>query len=471
MLVDAELESRLSAIVGAEFVRTDAGAMEPWLTDWRGRYTGRARAVVFPASTEQVAEVVRLCAEQDIPMVPQGGNTGLCGGGTPLDDGVSVVINVSRMKTIRRVDAAAYTMIAEAGTTLADVQRAAAEAGRLFPLSLAAEGSCEIGGNVSTNAGGVQVLRYGNMRDLVLGIEVVLPDGRIWHGLRTLRKDNTGYDLKQLFIGAEGTLGIVTAVALKLYAQPSARSTAWVQVASPDAALSLLGRLRDSCGDRLTAFELIGYEALGLVLHHMPDVRAPLQGEQPWAVLVELADAGCEDELRGRLEAALESVMETGMVQDAVIAQNTAQAKALWALREAIPEAQKREGVSVKHDIALPLDRVGAFLQRAGDALEAYWPGVRIAVFGHLGDGNLHYNLSCSAAEENQLLLERSGVLNRIVYDIVDALNGTISAEHGLGQLKREEIRRYRSELELEMMGAIKRTLDPRGLMNPGKLI
>ncbi|AUN95149.1 FAD-binding oxidoreductase [Pseudazoarcus pumilus] len=468
---DANVISALADALGESQVIVDEAAQAQWLTDWRGRYRGQALAVVFPQNTGEVAAAVRICAQAGVAMVPQGGNTGLCGGATPTGEQRSVVINLSHMKRVLAVDTANDTLTVEAGCTLATVQQVAADNGRLFPLSLASEGSCEVGGNLSTNAGGVQVLRYGNMRELVLGVEVVLSDGRIWDGLRALRKDNTGYDLKQLFIGAEGTLGIVTAMVLKLFPAPRARATAWVAVPGPAAAVALLRAVQGACGDRVTAFEIVGREALELVLRHIPDTRAPFGQVGEWAVLLELSDTGEGEALDALLEAALADGFETGLVEDAVIASSVAQARALWALRENISEAQRLEGVSIKHDIAVPVSRVGEFLERAGRALCERWPDTRIVAFGHIGDGNLHYNLSKADALANRDFIERTPEINRVVHDLVDALGGSISAEHGLGQLKREEITRYRSVVELEMMRALKRTFDPQGLMNPGKVV
>ena len=466
-----ELVGALAGVVGAPHVIYDVAGMAPYLTDWRGRYTGRAIAVVKPGNTREVADVVRLCASANVSMVPQGGNTGLCGGATPLTDGDSVVISMARMNRIRTVDAANNALVAEAGCTLAAVQQAAEAAGRLFPLSLASEGSCLVGGNISTNAGGVQVLRYGNMRELVLGIEAVLPDGRIWDGLRALRKDNTGYDLKQLFIGAEGTLGIVTAAALKLFPRARTTATAWVAVADPEAAVALLALLRDRCGERVNAFELVGRSALELVLRHVPAMRAPLAGARDWHVLVELTDALDSAALDDTLERAIAAAIESGLVVDGAIASSLAQARALWALRENISEAQKIEGVSIKHDISVPVSCIPEFLLRAREALTSIWPDVRIVAFGHIGDGNLHYNLSKPGAVDNAGFVARTGEVNRIVHDLVVALNGSISAEHGIGQLKRNENARYKSDVELDLMRTVKRALDPRGLMNPGKVV
>jgi len=466
-----DLLTSLVAAVGEPHVLTDVVDMAPHLTDWRGRYTGSALAVVKPGSTAEVAAVVRACAAANVAMVPQGGNTGLCGGATPLVEGASVVINLSRLNRIRSIDALNDTIVVEAGCTLSALQEAAAAADRLFPLSLASEGSCEIGGNLSTNAGGVHVLRYGNMRELVLGLEVVLPDGRVWDGLRGLRKDNTGYDLKQLFVGAEGTLGIITAAVLKLFPRPRIHGTAWVSVASPAAAVALLGQLRQHCGDRVAAFEIVGRSAIQLVLKHIPGVRPPLEGDPEWSVLIELEDAAQDSALDDLLERELGEAVDAGIVLDAVLATSLSQAEALWALRENISEAQRVEGVSIKHDISVPVSRIPEFIERADAALLHVWRDIRIVTFGHIGDGNLHYNLSKPDALQNAHFIDRTLEVNRIVHDLVAELGGSISAEHGLGQLKRVEIVRYKSEVELDLMRTIKRGLDPAGLMNPGKVV
>ncbi|ATE59252.1 FAD-binding oxidoreductase [Thauera sinica] len=462
---------RLVGAVGRAAVVTAPADMAPHLQDWRGRYRGAALAVVRPASTDEVAAVVRICAEEGVPIVPQGGNTGLCGGATPLADGRSVVVSLSRMNRIRSVDADNAALCVEAGCTLAEVQAAASAVGRFFPLSLASEGSCQIGGNLSTNAGGVQVLRYGNARDLALGLEVVLPDGRVWDGLRALRKDNTGYDLKHLFIGAEGTLGIITAAVLKLFPAPDQSRIAWAAVPDAAAAVALLGRLREDCGDRITAFEIIGREALELVLRHIPGARPPLPDSGPWAVLIEAADRLRGGALEDAFDGALADAVAAGVARDVVVAGTLAQARALWSLRDNISEAQRIEGISIKHDISVPVSRIPAFLEQADAALRAVWPDVRIVAFGHIGDGNLHYNLSKSAAQDNPEFIASTPRVNAIVHDLVVRLGGSISAEHGLGQLKRDEIRRYKSAVELDMMMAVKRAFDPRGLMNPGKVI
>jgi FAD/FMN-containing dehydrogenase len=461
------LIDELRRLLGERHVLIAAGDVAPYCTDWRGRYTGSAQCVALPGSTEEVAAVVRACAAAGVAVVPQGGNTGLCGGATPL--GGEVVVNLRRMNCIRAVDADNNSMTVDAGCTLQAVQEAAAEADRLFPLSLAAEGSATIGGNLSTNAGGVQVLRYGNARELTLGLEVVLADGRIWDGLRALRKDNTGYDLKHLFIGAEGTLGLITAATLKLFPRPRMHATAWVAVPDPAAAVRLLGRLRDAAGDNVTAFEIVGRPALDLVLKHIPNARDPLLGKPAWQVLIELS--GSRDDLSATLEQALEAAAEDGIVDDAVLAASGAQTVALWALRENVSEAQKIEGVSIKHDIAVPVSRIAEFIARADAALQAAFPQVRIVCFGHIGDGNLHYNQSRPDAQSNTEFIAQTGAVNRIVHDLVHELGGSISAEHGLGQLKREEVLRYKSATEMDMMRAVKQALDPRGLMNPGKLL
>ena len=461
------LIAELTGLLGERYVLTAADDVGPYCTDWRGRYSGSALCVALPGNTDEVAAVVRACAAAEVPMVPQGGNTGLCGGATPV--GGEVVVNLRRLNRIRGIDADNNSITVEAGCTLHAVQEAAKAADRLFPLSLAAEGSATIGGNLATNAGGVQVLRYGNARELTLGIEVVLADGRIWNGLRALRKDNTGYDLKHLFIGAEGTLGLITAATLKLFPLPRAQATAWVAVPDPAAAVSLLGRLRDAAGDNVTAFEIVGRAGLELVLRHIPNARDPLPGKPAWQVLIELS--GARDDLSATLEQALQEAAADGLVDDAALAASEAQTAALWALRENVSEAQKIEGVSIKHDIAVPVSRIAEFIARADLALAAAFPAVRIVCFGHIGDGNLHYNQSKPDAQSNSEFIEQTEAVNRIVHDLVHQLGGSISAEHGLGQLKREEVLRYKSETEMGLMRAVKQALDPRGLMNPGKLL
>ena len=445
----------LRAVVGDKNVLAGGRDTEPYVTDWRKQYGAPAECVVRPASTAEVAAAVRLCAEAGVAIVPQGGNTGLVGGSVPTGTRREIVLSLSRMNRVRRIDPLNDTITVEAGCVLAQVQRAAAEAGRLFPLSLAAEGSCQIGGNLSTNAGGVNVLRYGNARDQVLGLEAVLPDGRIWDGLRALRKDNTGYDLKQLFIGAEGTLGVITAAVLRLHPKPTASVATWIEVASPQKAVELLARLRGACGDRLTAFELLSRTCIDAVLAHRPGTRDPLPGAT-WNVLAQFDDSGTQHALEELVQGAL------GEEAGAVIAKSESEAAALWAIRECVPEAQF---ANVKHDVSVAVSRIPELIERAGEALRALAPQAPIFCFGHVGDGNLHYNVGDKA------LLARRAEVNHAVYEAVAALGGSISAEHGLGQLKREEITRHKDPLELELMRAVKKALDPRGLMNPGKVL
>ena len=440
----------LRDIVGAAHVLTASQDTRPYFTDWRRQYTGSAECVVRPASTAEVARVVELCAAHGVAIVPQGGNTGLSGGSVPTGKGREIVLALGRMNRIRELDRLNDTITVEAGCVLANVQRAADEAGRLFALSLAAEGSCQIGGNLSTNAGGVNVLRYGTAREQVLGLEVVLPDGRIWNALRGLRKDNTGYDLKQLFLGAEGTLGIITAAVLRLHPKPSASATAWIALASAAAAMELL------------AFLHLSRNCVEAVLAFAPGMQDPLARPHPWYVLVEIADSGEEQALRERVERALMDAAERGALADAALAQSGEQARALWRIRETVPEAQF---TNVKHDVAVPISKTADFIERATERLAARYPDVRIYAFGHVGDGNIHYNVG-----PERLVAERAAV-NRIVYDTVAELGGSISAEHGLGQLKRDEIRAHKSPLELELMRRLKQTLDPQGLMNPGKVL
>jgi FAD/FMN-containing dehydrogenase len=449
------LQQRLADIVGAPNVLTAPEDTKPYFTDWRRQYFARAECVVRPASTGEVSRVVALCARENIAIVPQGGNTGLVGGSVPSGSGREVVIALARMNRIRTLDPLNDTVTTEAGCVLAAVQRAADDAGRLFPLSLAAEGSCQIGGNLSTNAGGVNVLRYGNAREQVLGLEVVLPDGRVWDGLRGLRKDNTGYDLKQVFVGAEGTLGIITAAVLRLYPKPTASATAWIALESPQAAVELLARLRSRIGERVSAFELVSRTCLQAVLRHVRELRDPLPTAHAWYVLAQFDDSGTSAELEERLAAVLAG-------REAVLAQSAEQARSLWRLRESIPEAQF---ANVKHDISMPISRIPGFVASAGRALAAKFPDLEVFCFGHVGDGNLHYNVG------PQRLLQNRELVNRVVYDAVAALDGSISAEHGLGQLKREAIRAHKSALELELMRKLKTALDPKGLMNPGKVL
>ena len=459
------LIATLAGIVGPQYILFASAELAPYLTDWRGRYRGAAQCVVRPGNAAEVAAVVRACVAAGAPIVPQGGNTSLCGAATPDGEGGAVLVSLSRLNRIVAVDPQNNTISVEAGCTLAAVQEAARAADRLFPLALAAEGSCQIGGNLSTNAGGVQVLRYGNTRELTLGLEVVLPSGEIWDGLRGLRKDNTGYDLKQLFIGAEGTLGIITAAVLKLFPLPKTQTACWLNVASPSAAVDLLSRAKTAFDAQLTAFELISEPALGLVVQHIPATARPT-ANSPWYVLAEFSAAD-----PAAVERWLAERLDAGEVADGALAASQAQAAKLWVLRENISEAQKIEGISIKHDVAVPVSAIPVFLERADAALAVAFPGIRVVAFGHVGDGNLHYNLSKPDAQENATFIAAQPAVNRIVHDLVHALGGSISAEHGIGQLKREEILRYKSPVEMALMRLIKQAIDPRGLMNPGKVV
>ena len=469
---DSQLIDQLRTIVGPQGLLTDKSDVEPYVQDWRGIYVGETAVVVRPASTEEVAAVVKACGQSGTPVVPQGGNTGMCMASVPRAGRNEIVLSLGRMNRIRDVDALNNTLTAEAGVVLANIQQAAADVDRLFPLSLGAEGSCTIGGNLSTNAGGVNVLRYGNTRDLVLGLEVVLPDGRVWNGLRSLRKDNTGYDLKQLFVGAEGTLGIITAAVLKLFPRPSASATAWAAVKGPDAALELLALLRHHCGDRINAFELISRPCVELVLRHVPGTRDPLTTAHEWYVLTELADSQPGEKLRQELETALQDALESGLVVDATIAESGAQSLAIWRIRETIPEAARGEsGMLYRHDISIAVSAVPDFVREAGRALENRFPGAQVICFGHLGDGNLHYNAFIPGRSRSDAAAREAHDVTDLIYDIVHRFGGSFSAEHGIGLAKVNELVRYKDPVEVDLMRTIKRTLDPNGLMNPGKVL
>ncbi|MCL2075057.1 MAG: FAD-binding oxidoreductase [Betaproteobacteria bacterium] len=462
------LPDTLAAIVGGANVLVDPAELAPFLTDWRGRYQGRARALVRPGNTEEVAAVVRACLSARIPIVPQGGNTGLCGGATPDESGDAVMLQLRRMNRARALDLENNVLIAEAGCTLLEAQAAARNAGRLFPLSLASEGSCQIGGNLATNAGGVRALRYGVMRDLTLGVEAILPDGKIWSGLHTLRKNNAGYDLSNLLIGSEGTLGIFTAAALKLYPLPQKTMTCWLGLASPEAAIVLLDKVQAAFDSRLVAFEMICPLAGELMRRHFPELSLPL--DAPWSVLCELSDCSHASDLTAA-ETLFAECLAAGELSGAALSRSLREQEAFWRRRECISEAQKQEGDSIKHDIALPISRVAEFLRRIKPLLNERFPGIRHTAYGHLGDGNLHFNLSMPDAAENERLLDNEALVNRIVYDCVDELGGSISAEHGIGQLKREMLCRYKSAAALSAMRIVKTALDPRGIMNPGKVL
>ena len=457
--------------MGPAFVLSNAADMQAYLTDWRGRFTGAALAVVKPASTTEVAQIVMLCRAHGVPLVPQGGNTGLVLGSVPDASGDAIVLSLTRLNRIRAVDTINNTITVEAGVILQNLQQAAADAGRLFPLSLAAEGSCTIGGNLSTNAGGTAVLRYGNTRELCLGLEVVTADGQIWDGLRGLRKDNTGYDLRDLYIGAEGTLGIITAAVMKLFAQPAAELTALVALQTTEQALALLSLAQGRCGAALTGFELMSDFCLQLVVQHFPQMRLPLAQSAPQYVLLQISDSESTAHASALLESLMASALEAGMIDDAVVANSIAQSRAIWMLREHIPLAQAAEGKNLKHDVSLPISAIGAFIATTDALLQARFPGCRMVTFGHLGDGNLHYNVSPPLTTRDVIFLEQQSAVARVVHDSVATFGGSISAEHGVGAMKREELLRYKSPVEIGLMRAIKQTLDPLNLMNPGKVL
>ena len=467
----AELPGALRQIVGAAHVLTE-GDLIAYERDWRQRERGRALAVALPASAAEVAAVLRVSAAHGATVVPQGGNTGLSVGGVPDGSGRQVLLSLRRMAQVRAIDAANLAITAEAGCILQNLQGAAREAGFLFPLSLAAEGSCTIGGNLATNAGGTQVLRYGNARELCLGLEVVTPQGEIWDGLTGLRKDNTGYDLRDLFIGSEGTLGVITAATFKLYPLPAATLTAWAAVPSMQAAVDLLGLAHQRLGAGLTGFEVMSQFALSLVDKHYPRLRAPLARGTPWCVLLENADHESEAHARAQLERLLQAALQAGCVTDAVVAESLAQARGLWEIRESIPLAQADEGLNIKHDISVPVSRIPAFVAETGALLAREIPGVRLVEFGHLGDGNLHYNVQVpEGADAARFLQEQEERVNTLVFDAVARHGGSISAEHGIGGLKAAKLPRYKSPVALGLMRAIKQAIDPQGLMNPGRVL
>lgn len=468
MTPDPQTRARLLEIVGPQGFSEDPQEIAPHLVEWRSKYHGHATLLLKPRTTEEVSRVLALCNETRTPLVPQGGNTGLVGGQIPLHG--EILLSLSRLDRIRRIDRADMSLVAEAGVVLAKVQEAALDNDCCFPLSLASEGSCTVGGNLSTNAGGVNVLRYGMARAQVLGLEVVLADGRVLDLLRTLRKDNTGYDLKQLFIGAEGTLGVITAAALRLFPKPTLHETAFIAVPSPDAAVSLLHRLEDATGGLLSAFELMSRRGIEFVLAHMPGTQDPLAAPSPWYVLAEAAGSSALP-LKTLMENAIAAAIEDGLVSDAAIAASDAQRRALWRLREDMSEAQKFEGASIKHDIAVPVDRVPAFLAEGIAAVETLVPGVRPVPFGHLGDGNIHFNFSVPKGGDNAAFLARWDEVSRAVHDMVNAYAGSISAEHGVGVMKRGEIARYKSAAEMDTMRLLKRSFDPNNILNPGKVV
>ena len=469
------LTDTLRQICGAAHVLTHEDPstdLSAWELDWRKRIRGRALAVVRPGSTSEVAAVVKACAASKTSIVPQGGNTGLVVGGVPDASGTQIVLSLGRMQAVRAIDPANLTITVEAGCVLQNLQAAAEAAGFLFPLSLGAEGSCTIGGNLGTNAGGTQVLRYGNTRELCLGLEVVNAQGEIWHGLTGLRKDNTGYDLRNLMIGSEGTLGVITAATLKLYPQPAAQLTAWAAVPSMQAAVDLLGLAHQRLGPGLTGFEVMGQFALSLVDKHYPQLRVPLWKETPWCVLLENSDSENEAHARGQFESLLEAALDAGCVTDAVVAENLTQARGLWHIRESITLAQAEEGLNIKHDISIPVSRIPDFVTETDALLAQHIPGVRLVDFGHLGDGNLHYNVQVPEGADGQAFLrDCEDQVNTLVFDQVKRFNGSISAEHGVGELKVGKLPLYKDPTALAMMRAVKKALDPHNIMNPGRVL
>jgi FAD/FMN-containing dehydrogenase len=460
------LLARLKDIVGEGGWIDEESALEPHVTEWRDRVRGRTPLVVFPRSVSQVADIVRACSHAGVALVPQGGNTGMCAGAVPDTSGEQVVINLARMNRIVEVDARDDSIIAEAGCVLADLQSAAAGAGRYLPLSLGGEGSCQVGGNVATNAGGINVLKYGNTRELVLGLEVVLADGRVWDGIRTLRKDNAGYDLKQLFIGSEGTLGIITAVALRLFPPPGPLTTALLALPSAADAVTVLGRLRVALGQGIEAFELISARAVELVERHIPDVLFPAAERSAWYVLTDIAAGESSD----TVETVLATVLEDGLARDAIIAKNDAERSRLWRIRHSISEAERREGPGIKLDVSVPVGKMDVFLDRVADRLADEVPQAVPVVFGHVGDGNLHYNAHTADASPESVAAVREA-METVVYEVVTELRGSISAEHGIGVLKREALQSYGDPVRLSLMRTLKQALDPENLLNPGKVI
>jgi FAD/FMN-containing dehydrogenase len=463
--------AQLRGICGHAHVLTE-GDLSAWEIDWRKRSHGKALAVVRPSNTDEVARIVKACLAAKVSLVPQGGNTGLVVGSTPDESGSQLVLSLQRLRAVREIDAANLTITVEAGCVLQHLQEAALQAGFLFPLSLAAEGSCTIGGNLASNAGGTQVLRYGNARDLCLGLEVVTAAGEIWHGLSGLRKDNTGYDLRDLYIGSEGTLGVITAATLKLYPLPAASLTAWAAVASVDEAVALLGLAQQHLGANLTGFEVMGQFALSLVVKHFAQLKVPFHDSAAFGVLLECSDQESEAHARVQFERLLEAALAKGCVSDAVIAESLAQAKQLWHVRESIPLAQAEEGLNIKHDISVPVSRIPEFVRSTDTLLRQALPGVRLVNFGHLGDGNLHYNVQAPAGDDAAAFLsEHEDEVNTLVFDAVQRFGGSISAEHGVGTLKVSKLEHHKSPVALSLMRAIKTALDPHNLMNPGKLL
>jgi FAD/FMN-containing dehydrogenase len=468
---DQSLLSGLAAAAGADALITDPERTAPLLRDHRAQYRGHALAVLAPADVAAVSRVLAYCNDQRIGVVPQGGNTSYCGGATPDASSSQVLLSLTRLDRIRAVDTANYTLTAEAGCVLADLQKAAAAQDRYLPLSLGSEGSCRLGGNLSTNAGGLNVIRYGMARELVLGLEVVLPDGRVLETLTGLRKDNTGYDIKSLFLGAEGTLGVITAACLKLYPALRTHATAFVAVSDPAAAVSLLGALRAASGDNVSSFELIPRIGVDLTVKHIPGVVDPLSMPSAWYVLCELSSARANDTLGALLQETLEHALSAGWISDAAVAQNEREREAFWRLRESIPEAQRKDGASLKHDISVPVSQVPRFIEVAGGWVAQHIPQGVLVAYGHLGDGNLHFNINQRAGTQAAQLQAVEPKLKRAIHDFVRDFGGSFSAEHGIGQLKVFELERYAPPLELELMRRVKKAFDPNGIMNPGKVL
>lgn len=466
-----DILKKFGDIVGTAHCLTEPDEMQPFLVEWRDRYQGKAACVLRPGSTQEVSQILALAHEHNIAIVPQGGNTGLVGGQIPFETGHEVIVSLSRMNAIRNVDPHGNTMTVEAGVILQNAQNEADTVNRLFPLSLAAEGSCQIGGNLATNAGGVAVLSYGNARHLVLGLEVVLADGQIWDGLRSLPKDNTGYDLKDLFIGSEGTLGIITAAVLKLFPKPAEQSTAFLGLSNLQDVASLFSLTSAIAGQQLTAFEVLPRLGLEMVWKHMDDTRDPLESEHPWYVLVEISCGQTGGSASDLIEKILEEAFQNGFIQDGALASSLSQSQDFWRLREAMSEVQKEEGGSIKHDVSVPIARIPEFIERANDLMELMIPGSRPIPFGHYGDGNIHYNISQPISMDRDVFLAQWDTIAAAVHEIVIDLNGSISAEHGIGRMKKDLLKDVKSPVELELMQSIKKALDPKGILNPGKVV
>jgi FAD/FMN-containing dehydrogenase len=468
---DLNTLSELKAAVGDGSWLESPGDVAPFLSDFRRLYRGSTALVLLPRNVDEVARILRICNHEEVAVVPHGGNTSYCGGATPDETGAEIVLSLRRLNRVRQVDAADYSMVVEAGCTLAEAQAAARDADRLFPLSLGSEGTAQIGGNLSTNAGGTAVLRYGMMRDLVLGLEVVLADGRVLRGLKSLRKDNTGYDVKSLFVGAEGTLGVITAACLKLFPQPADTATALAGIDSPRHALDLLARLRTAAGDQVTSFELMPRLAVELTVKHVPGVANPLDQNTPWYLLIELSSPNPRQELLTLLTATLEEAAAAGTIRDAMLAASMAQAQAMWKLRESVPEAQRRHGASLKHDVSVPVSAIPTLIEEGTALVHRLAPEGDVVSYGHAGDGNLHFNVSQKPDADIKSFVARGPVLELAMFDLVESLGGSISAEHGIGRLKAAEFARRADPVELAVMHELKRALDPKGIMNPGKVL